>query len=126
MKSDTSSKPLPANFPQTPEEWEKLIAAAPERVNDPDCPYDPNDAAAVEAYLSRAVLVREGGPEAVRAALAARRTRGPGKKPPKVLISLRLPADVLEAWKATGAGWQTRMAEDLSRHAPGSRRMERA
>ena len=34
---------------------------------------------------------------------------------PRKLISLRLPADVIERWKATGAGWQTRMAERLSR-----------
>jgi uncharacterized protein (DUF4415 family) len=34
---------------------------------------------------------------------------------PRKLISLRLPADVIERWKATGAGWQTRMAERLSK-----------
>ena len=34
---------------------------------------------------------------------------------PRKLISLRLPADVIERWRATGAGWQTRMAERLSR-----------
>ena len=34
---------------------------------------------------------------------------------PRKLISLRLPADVIERWKATGPGWQTRMAERLSR-----------
>jgi uncharacterized protein (DUF4415 family) len=34
---------------------------------------------------------------------------------PRKLISLRLPADVIEKWKATGAGWQTRMAERLSK-----------
>ncbi|MDD5036974.1 MAG: BrnA antitoxin family protein [Methylococcaceae bacterium] len=33
---------------------------------------------------------------------------------PKKLISIRLPADVIERWKATGPGWQTRMAERLS------------
>ena len=33
---------------------------------------------------------------------------------PRKLISLRLPPDVIERWKATGAGWQTRMAERLS------------
>ena len=31
------------------------------------------------------------------------------------LISLRLPADVIERWNATGAGWQTRMGERLSK-----------
>ena len=34
---------------------------------------------------------------------------------PRKLISLRVPADVLERWKATGPGWQTRMAERLSK-----------
>ena len=34
---------------------------------------------------------------------------------PRKLISLRLPADVLERWKSTGPGWQTRMAERLSK-----------
>ena len=34
---------------------------------------------------------------------------------PRKLISLRLPDDVIERWKATGAGWQTRMAERLSK-----------
>jgi uncharacterized protein (DUF4415 family) len=34
---------------------------------------------------------------------------------PRKLISLRLPADVIAQWKATGAGWQTRMAERLSK-----------
>ena len=31
------------------------------------------------------------------------------------LISLRLPVDVIERWKATGPGWQTRMADRLSK-----------
>jgi len=34
---------------------------------------------------------------------------------PRKLISLRLPADVIELWKATGPGWQSRMAERLSK-----------
>jgi uncharacterized protein (DUF4415 family) len=34
---------------------------------------------------------------------------------PRKLISLRLPVDVIEKWKATGAGWQTRIAERLSK-----------
>ena len=32
---------------------------------------------------------------------------------PRKLISLRLPADVIERWRATGSGWQTRMAERI-------------
>jgi len=34
---------------------------------------------------------------------------------PKQMISLRLPPEVIERWKATGPGWQTRMAKRLER-----------
>jgi uncharacterized protein (DUF4415 family) len=40
---------------------------------------------------------------------------------PRQLISLRLPADVVERWRATGPGWQTRMAERLRRVSTGVR-----
>lgn len=33
----------------------------------------------------------------------------------RVAISLRLPPETLRRWKATGPGWQTRMAEQLKR-----------
>lgn len=33
---------------------------------------------------------------------------------PRKLLSLRLPADLIEKWKATGPGWQTRMVDRLS------------
>ena len=53
-----------------------------------------------DEMLSRAKL-RKGG-----------RPRSPN---PRKLISLRLPANVIARWKATGPGWQTRMAERLSK-----------
>jgi uncharacterized protein (DUF4415 family) len=37
---------------------------------------------------------------------------------PKKLISIRLPEDVIAKWRATGPGWQTRMAEKLARSVP--------
>lgn len=37
---------------------------------------------------------------------------------PKRLISIRLTEDVIQRWRATGPGWQTRMAEKLSNSAP--------
>ena len=37
---------------------------------------------------------------------------------PKKLISIRLPEDVIARWRATGPGWQTRMAEKLARVVP--------
>ena len=42
------------------------------------------------------------------------RRRGPGKKPARIAIQLRLPPDVLARWKADGPGWQTRMANRLA------------
>jgi uncharacterized protein (DUF4415 family) len=45
----------------------------------------------------------------------------PRSASPRQLISLRLPADVVERWRATGPGWQTRMAERLSRVGVGAR-----
>lgn len=39
----------------------------------------------------------------------------PLSRNPRKLISLRLPVNVIERWKATGPGWQTRMAERLSK-----------
>lgn len=37
---------------------------------------------------------------------------------PKRLISIRLTEDVIQRWRATGPGWQTRMADELARSAP--------
>ena len=42
----------------------------------------------------------------------------PRSENPKKLISIRLPEDVILKWRATGPGWQTRMAEKLARAAP--------
>lgn len=36
----------------------------------------------------------------------------------KTAISLRVPNDVLARWRASGPGWQTRMAEALAKRAP--------
>lgn len=41
---------------------------------------------------------------------------------PKQLLSLRLPPDVIASWKASGPGWQTRMAEVLKKSSPKSRK----
>ena len=44
-----------------------------------------------------------------------RRPGRPRSANPRVQLTLRIPADVLARWKATGPGWQTRMAERLAR-----------
>jgi uncharacterized protein (DUF4415 family) len=49
--------------------------------------------------------------------------RGRPKSPDaKVSISLRIPPETLARWKASGPGWQTRMAAALTRSSPRSRR----
>jgi len=96
MKPDTTSKP----FPSKPDEIESVIQAAPERVHDPESPYDPNDRTAVEAFWKKATVRRPG-------------ERGPGKKAKKVLLSVRYSPDVVDYFKSTGEGWQTRMDEAL-------------
>jgi uncharacterized protein (DUF4415 family) len=47
----------------------------------------------------------------------ARRVRGPQKAPTKTQITLRLDARVVEHFKATGAGWQSRINEVLKKAA---------
>ena len=48
-------------------------------------------------------------------AASIRRGRGPNKAPTKKLVSLRLSGQVLEAYKAKGPGWQSRIDADLRR-----------
>ena len=37
---------------------------------------------------------------------------------PRKLISIRLPENVIQRWRATGPGWQTRMADKLAKVKP--------
>ena len=53
-----------------------------------------------DGMLSRAKLKKGGRPVSLN---------------PRKQLTLRLPADVIERWKATGPGWQTRMADRLSK-----------
>lgn len=49
-------------------------------------------------------------PEIYAALLAEKRPRGrPRAEAPKVFTAIRLDADLLEAFKSTGKGWQTRV-----------------
>jgi uncharacterized protein (DUF4415 family) len=48
-------------------------------------------------------------------AASIRRGRGPNKAPTKKLVSLRLSGQVIEAYKARGPGWQSRIDADLRR-----------
>jgi uncharacterized protein (DUF4415 family) len=53
-----------------------------------------------DEMLSRAVVNKGGRPRSEN---------------PRQLISLRLPPEVIERWRATGPGWQSRMAERLAK-----------
>jgi uncharacterized protein (DUF4415 family) len=48
----------------------------------------------------------------------ARKRGRPVVGEPKTAISLRIPNSILARWKATGPGWQTRMAEALDKALP--------
>lgn len=87
---------------------QEMDSPIPYDPNDPDDgPYDPNDDAAVDAYWDKAAaegrIIRGPG------------KRGPQKSPTKLLVSLRLSKDVVDHFRATGPGWQSRIDEVLKR-----------
>ena len=78
-------------------------------------------------------MVNGGGYEAVRKAMAAKRKpgqRGPQVAPTKQLVSVRYSPEVLAFFKASGAGWQSRMDDALkqwvSSHSKAKRRISSA
>ena len=52
-------------------------------------------------------------PNSLKTKLASRKRRGPQALPTKVLTTIRLSSDVIDSFKATGAGWQTRIDSAL-------------
>jgi len=50
-----------------------------------------------------------GLPQEMQKVLRRRGERGPGKKPAKQLISLRLSPEVLAFFRSTGRGWQRKI-----------------
>ena len=94
---------------QSKTDWDRVLAYKEgDRIayEPGDGPYDPNDAEATRAWFERADLIRKG--KVVR-----RGKRGPQKAPTKKLVSLRLSPEVVEHFKATGPGWQTRIDSTL-------------
>jgi uncharacterized protein (DUF4415 family) len=80
-------------------DWERVkreaVQDAPIAHTANDGPYDPNDATAVSAYWNQATIKRGRGRPVVEV-----------KRP---TLNMRVDADVLDAFKATGPGWQTRI-----------------
>jgi uncharacterized protein (DUF4415 family) len=96
MKSDS----LPKDFPDNPEAWARLVAEAPGEDRDPTAE---EQAIFAKGFTSNSL-------DEFKTKLAARRkTRGPNKLPVKERVTLRLSRDVIERFRAGGAGWQTRV-----------------
>jgi uncharacterized protein (DUF4415 family) len=73
----------------------KREAAADAPIDDQTGPYDPNDQAAASAHWEQATVTRG----RCRPAVTVKRPT----------LNMRVDADVLDAFKATGPGWQTRI-----------------
>ena len=85
----------------------RLVAAIPKLIND----VSGNPEWTAEE-MAKAKPFAEVLPEL---ASSARRVRGKQKAQTKQLISLRLDRSVVDAFKAEGPGWQSRMIEALKR-----------
>ncbi len=71
---------------------------------------DPDSRELDAEWFANARPAREVLPPEVYAALVARRPRGrPKAEETKVFTAIRLDADLVAAFKATGKGWQTRI-----------------
>ncbi|WP_295401813.1 BrnA antitoxin family protein [uncultured Thiocystis sp.] len=108
MKSDVTHK----RFPETPEEWEALIAEAPGE--------DRALVAKEEAAWANAVVVKEGGYPAFRAAWdERRRERGTQQGSTEEAVSVHLSPEVIRYFKAGGTGWQRRLDAVLREYVAG-------
>ncbi len=106
MKSNVTSKKLPASA----KEWADVLKAAPGRAR--------AATAKEEATWSKGIVVKGGGYQVVREAVAAKRRqgeRGPQVAPTKKLVSVRYSPEVIDFFRATGEGWQSRMDEVLKK-----------
>jgi uncharacterized protein (DUF4415 family) len=99
--------------------WSSKRTALGERVI--PGPFDPfclpgNDAPELsDDFFARA--------DAFQGSKLVRRSRPPTGLPPKQVTTIRLSPEVMDAFKATGAGWQTRidaaLKDWLKTHSPG-------
>jgi uncharacterized protein (DUF4415 family) len=86
--------------------------------NSPPTRVDPDDAPELtDAFFKKGVWKigerKVSRAEGQAAATAARRGGRPRSEAPKKPVSLRLDPDVLEHFKASGPGWQTRINDAL-------------
>jgi uncharacterized protein (DUF4415 family) len=105
------SRPKAMDKSTSQTDWKRVKEEATARKSIPyspeDGPYDPNDAAAVDAYWDHATIIHKGK--------VVRRGRGPQKAPTKQRITIRLSSEVVEHFRASGKGWQNRVDEALAK-----------
>ena len=73
---------------------------------------DPDNPELTDEQIAQAKPFAEVFPEL---AASIRKGRGPNKAPTKTLVSLRLSGQVIEKYKQSGPGWQSRIDADLRR-----------
>ena len=77
---------------------------------------DPDSPELGDGFFANARPAREVMPSELYTELTATpRRRGPGRKPAKAQVTLRLDQDVIEGLRASGQGWQVRANEALRR-----------
>ncbi len=103
-KSNSSGKMKPSNSTDWARVRRDVAADAPLSFVKEFEPYDPDNSQAVDDFWSQATLKRGRG----RPSLAQKRPT----------LNMRIDADLLEAFKATGPGWQTRIHDILRQFMP--------
>ncbi|WJR67246.1 BrnA antitoxin family protein [Neorhizobium sp. CSC1952] len=79
---------------------------------------DPDSPEATDEQLAKGRPFREALPELAASIDRERARRGrPPVEKPRQHVSLRLDPDVIDHYKATGKGWQSRMNDDLRKAA---------
>lgn len=90
---------MPGSRKSSKTDWERVkndaVSEAPIAYDPETDLYDPNDSAAVAAFFAGAKVVRRPG--------------RPKAETKKVPVAIRLSPDVVEYFKSTGAGWQSRI-----------------
>jgi uncharacterized protein (DUF4415 family) len=67
--------------------------------------------------IAQARPLKDVSPALYEALREAKRQRGPQKRPTKIMIAIRVDRGAVTKYRATGRGWQTRLAATIERAA---------